>query len=252
MTACPAHPDAEAVATCERCGRFFCAAEEISLDLHRYCGDCGKRPDVDWLGKHYAPLVGRRSAFAWWAAVFACGLSALGLAVLVDGEARLRWLGLGLLVEAAALFAFFAGRKWGRFAPLAAAPIVALGFAAAAVEDFAPIMFVIIALVATLYGGAGVTDLRSKLFFRVEVPRAQLHTHYKRYANNPAAITASRLALVSLFVPGLGVAAFALAIYALTRIDSKATPPVTNASVALGAMIFSLFTTLLWAATLIH
>ena len=74
MTACPTHPAAEAVGACARCGRFFCAAEERALDGQRYCGECGQRPDVDWLGAHYAPLIGKRSGFAW-----ATGLIALGL-----------------------------------------------------------------------------------------------------------------------------------------------------------------------------
>ncbi|MFT3710474.1 MAG: hypothetical protein QM817_22855 [Archangium sp.] len=251
MTACPAHPEAEAVATCERCGRFFCAAEEITLDLHRYCGECGRRTDVDWLGHHYAPLIGKRSSFSWWAGLFAAGSAALAIAVFVGGEPRQKSLAAGFALESIALFSFFGGERWGRFAPLAVSPLVGVGFAFAAVEDFFWPVFVVVTLVAALYGAAGITDLRSKLYFRVEVPRGALRKHFERYGNNPLAITASRLAFFSLFVPGLGVISFFLGVWALTRIDSKATPPVTNAGAAIGAMIFSVFTSLIWAASLL-
>lgn len=36
---CPVHPDAEAVATCQRCGRFLCAACRVTLEPAR-CADC--------------------------------------------------------------------------------------------------------------------------------------------------------------------------------------------------------------------
>ena len=56
-----------------------------------------------------------------------------------------------------------------------------------------------------------------------------------------AAIGACHRCLVSL---GMGVVA-------ITRIDSKAIPPVGNLSAALGAIIFSLFASLIWGVSLL-
>lgn len=79
------------------------------------------------------------------------------------------------------------------------------------------------------------------------VPRATLHAHFKREGSNPLAVHASRLALLGLFLPGVGLLSLVMGVVAITRIDSKAVPPVGNLSAALGAIVFSLFTSLFWA-----
>ena len=43
---CAAHPDALAVATCRRCGRFVCEECLEVFEEHPYCGDCHARPAV--------------------------------------------------------------------------------------------------------------------------------------------------------------------------------------------------------------
>lgn len=248
MTACPTHPAAEAVGACARCGRFFCAAEERALDGQRYCGECGQRPDVDWLGAHYAPLIGKRSGFAWATGLIALGLGAVAawvLSVMQRGSER-TLLALGLLLFSAALFAFFSGARLGRVAPLVAAPLSGVCFGLMSSEWL--LTSVASTLVLLLYGFAGWTDVRSKLFFSVPVDRPALHKHFKLYGNNPLAVTASRVAILSLFVPGVGVVALVLAVIALARVDRRATPPVTNVGTALGALLFGLLTTLFWVA----
>lgn len=243
------HPSAEAVATCERCGRFFCAAEEVPLDGKRYCGECGKRDDVDWLGAHYGPLIGKRSGFAWSAGIIALMLGAFSVLAFFsfDGPiARRLPMVLGLGVLSAALFAFFSGVRWGRVAPLVAAPVFGIGLGLMSSEWL--LVGTLCALVPLLFGAAGWTDVRSKLFFSVEVDRPALHKHFKLYGNNPLAVVASRLAFVSLLIPGMSVLAFVLGVIALARVNRTGTPPVTNAGTAIGAMIFSLITGIAWAS----
>lgn len=46
MAQCARHIDSEAVATCERCGRFVCAECTGEESAQRYCSECLLRPDV--------------------------------------------------------------------------------------------------------------------------------------------------------------------------------------------------------------
>lgn len=245
MTECPKHPGAEAVGACARCGRFLCAAEAKHLEPDTYCEDCAARDEVDWLGKHYAKLAGRRSGLVWFLFVLGLPLMALGVAVLVTPSSapRERALGGALLVWGAALAAPFSGRPLTRWAPLASTVVVGALVGVATDALFAGVLTTCgLGALAAL----SLTDLRTRLYFHVEVPRAELQKHYDRYGSNPLAVVASRLAFVSLVVPGLGLVAIVLAAVALGRVNRRAVPPVGNVATALGAIVFSLFTTVLW------
>lgn len=244
MADCPTHPGAESVGACARCGRFYCAPEAIELDGVRYCGDCGARDDVDWLGKHYRKLEGTRSGLAWFLLFFGVGFVLLSLMLIftpgAEGGAQL--IGLSFLVYGACSLATFSGKRQLRPALLVGSLVSGALFALGAKDPMAGL--------ATLpllgLAGAAWTDVRTRLFFRVPVPRATLHAHFKREGSNPLAVQASRLALLGLFLPGVGLISLVMGVVALTRIDSKAIPPVGNLSAALGAIVFSLFTSFFW------
>jgi len=137
----------------------------------------------------------------------------------------------------------------GRFAPVAV--VLPAGTCLPFASTVPLPVFLGSGLLLALFGLSGVTDVRSKLFYRVPVPRPDLRKHFDRYGNNPLAVISSRLALGSLFVPGLSLVALGLAVFSLTRVDSKATPPVGNIGTAVGAIVFSLFTSMIWGASLL-
>jgi hypothetical protein len=252
MANCATHPEVEAVGTCARCGQFYCAAERFELDAQVYCGTCAVRPDVDWLGIHFRKYEGKRSGLAWSFGLLGLLLGIVGVASLFAGtlDAKRMFVALGLVLLAGGGLAFFAGRRFGRFAPVAMALPAAGCFALASTQESLPV-FLGSGLLLTLFGLSGVTDVRSKLFYRVTVPRPDLRKHFDRYGNNPLAVVSSRIALGSLFVPGLSLVALGLAVFSLTRVNSKATPPVGNVGTAVGAIVFSLFTSMIWGASLL-
>ena len=248
MTECPKHPGAESVGTCERCGRVYCAAERIDLDLHFYCGDCGIRDDVDWLGKHYRKFEGRRSGLAWF--VFAIGIlaSALSTAALLNAENwKERGFFAGILLFGAVSLTVMSGKPWSRLAMLTSIPFVALIFVVSTGEPWSAMA----ALPLLLLTGSIYNDVPTRLFFRVPVGRPTLRKHYDREGSNPLAIQASRLALLGLFIPGVCALTLVMGVIALTRVNSKAVPPVGNVSAAVGAIVFSLFTSLIWLSALL-
>ncbi len=244
MTECPAHPGVEAVDTCARCGRFYCAAEEVQLDLSFYCGDCGVREDVDWLGHHYRRLEGKRSGFAWFMLALGLVLVAGGVLVLITPGAP--WtdvlIGLGMVIYGAAAAAFFSGRPRAR-------PALLIGnFAAAAAFIMGCTDFWGVIPTSVVFGltGAAWTDVRSKLFYRQPVSRGKLYAHFEREGSNPLAVLASRLSLLAFFVPGMSFVTLVLGAIAISRIDSKARPPVGNLSAALAAIVVSALMSVVW------
>ena len=138
------------------------------------------------------------------------------------------------------------GRAWSRLALLGSLPLAAASFDAGTGQPWAAA----ITLPALMLSISTWTDVRTKLFFRLPVERAELRRDFVRGGSNPLAVQASRLALLSLFIPGLGVVTLAMGVVAISRINSKAVPPVGNLSVALGAVLFSLFTSLIWFGAL--
>lgn len=232
--------------TCSRCGRFHCAAEQIALDDRVYCADCGTRQDVDWLGQHYRKLEGQRSGVVWFLLLLGIGLSAASIAGLAGAENwKERGFLAGLLAFGLASLTPMSGKPWSRWVLLLSGPLAAIIFVSATGDGWGFMLVVPMVGVAAMVW----TDVRTRLFFRLPVPRKDLHAHFRREGSNPLAVYASRLALLGLFVPGVCVISLVMGVVALTRIDSKAIPPVGNLSAALGAIIFSTFTSLMWGVS---
>ena len=245
MTECPKHPGVEAVGTCARCGRFHCAAEAKQLDGGVYCEECAARAEVDWLGKHYAQFEGKRSGLVWFLLLMGIPLAALGVTIAVAPSSGMpeRCLGLALATWGAACISLFSGKKFARWAPMAASLVVG-PFMYLATDQ--PVVGVLTTICFALFALMTMSDPRTRLFFRVPVARHQLERHFARYGNNPLAVTASRIAVVGLVIPGFSILAIVLAVIALSRVDKKAVPPIGNAATAIGAIVFSLFTSLIW------
>lgn len=243
MTSCPAHPEAEAIGTCARCGRFHCLAERIELDGKSYCAECGEREDVDWLGRRYRKLEGTRSGLVWLMVLMgACSAGGAFAAFLESESWRDRGFFAGLLLLGVALLLPMSGKVWSRWALLLSTPAAAAIFVTFSGEASAALL-IVPALMVSL---STWTDVRTRLFFRLPVDRPTLLKHFMREGSNPLAVRASRLALFSLFIPGIGVISLVMAVMAISRIDSKATPPVGNLSAALGAIFFSAFGSFIW------
>lgn len=249
MAPCPRHPEAEAVGACDRCGRFFCAPERIGLEGKSYCGECGVRDDVDWLGKHYRRYEGKRSGGAWIMLPLGVVASAFGVAVLVAPHERAHELaaGVGFLVFGLSCVALFTGRPGTRPALFLGAVAATLGLAIAV----DPVPAFMAGLILFIIAASSWTDVATRLFYRVPVPRAELLKHFMREGNNPLAVLSSRLAFLGLFIPGVALVSLALAVLALTKVDAKQVPPVAGARIAMGAIVFSLFTLFIWAAALL-
>lgn len=244
MTPCPAHPDAEAVGTCHRCGRFYCAPEAMLLDGQLYCAECGARDDVDWLGKWARRYEGKRSGLAWALLPLGGLLLAFSTVVLVTdpGGWQPYVLALGFACFGLPAAAFITGWRWAREALLAGA-LAGVGLLWAGAGAIAALIAGL-ALLPLL--GSAYTDVPTQLFLRRPTSRGALRKHYDRAGSNPLAVSASRLALLSLIVPGLGLASLTMGVVAWSRIDPKAVPPVGNRSAAAAAVVFSLLTLAIW------
>lgn len=262
MTECPAHPGVEAIGTCTRCGRFYCAAEVKVVDGQPYCAACAERPEIDWLTRHYAALEGRRSGLAWFTAFLGLlGLVGGGavLVALVDlvrdslggfaTQEDLRWLltPLGLIVWSVSALAVVSGRRWALTGNLVASVLTAALLAATNPTPGGQLFVGGVTLVLTvLFSVVLRRDVRTRLFFRLPVSREALRQHYERYGSNWQASSAARLAALGLFIPGLGVISLALGIWGLSRVDRGAVPPVGGLGSAAGAILVSALSCALW------
>lgn len=242
---CPRHPDAPAVAACRRCGTFVCAADQVLLEGAVFCGGCAARPDVDYLEAFRQKYWGKRDSWAWFFGVGAISNVALGLGIIARSSPELSLgtvaVGAALLVWGAVAAAFWAGARWARPALLA----VVLLYAVVQVVMIGPAGLVAVifplALVATALG-----SVRTKLFFKLDVPREQLKKAWAVLHDNVVARNA-----VTLGVAGLAIGVFAplavlLGIIGLRRVDPTAYPPIGRKGQAIAGIVLGALGTLGW------
>lgn len=243
---CPRHPESPAVGLCTRCGVFFCDQDRRILGGKDYCERCAALPEVDYLEAFRLKYWGKRDAWAW---VLGAGglLSGLaGLSVLVEGLANARLVGsvLGLLNVGGGIVgaAFWLGHRWARVA------ILALPLALAATNAvLAGLGAAMLGLLPFFMALAIFFDTRNQLFFRIPVPRARLHKAWDLYANNTLARMGFQTALAGLLIVPLAPAALGLSIVALTRVDSKAHPPIGKKGQAIAGIVLGAVGTVLLA-----
>ena len=220
----------------------------MEFDGKSYCGDCGARDDVDWLGKHYAKFEGKRSGLAWLLLVLGAITFAGALAGAIGAENwKERGFFIAMFVLGSVVISVMSGKAWSRFAMVASVPLAGALFVSSTGEPWGALL----TLPALILTTSTFTDVRTQLYFRLPVERVALRKHFDRAGSNPLAVRASQLALLGLFIPGVGLISLVMGVMALTRVNSKAIPPVGNVSVAVGAIVFSLFTSFIWASALL-
>jgi len=229
---CPNHPDAPAVGNCSRCGTFLCAAEWTIVDGAGYCPACAARDDVDYLEAFRKKYWGKRDSWGWTLGVGAPLQILFGLVALLSGPAEGWAAGILLLLSGVNGAFFFLG------VPITRVGLVLLTVAWTAVYAFtigpaAIASGIISALVVTSI----LTTTRTKLFFKLDVPRPTLSKCWDQLANNTVARTALALSIGGLVIPGFGPLAVVLGIIGLARVDAQAKPPIGKRPHAIAAIV---------------
>jgi hypothetical protein len=229
---CPNHPGEPAVGNCSRCGTFLCTAEWTVVDGAGYCPACAARDDVDYLEAFRKKYWGKRDSWAWTIGLGAPAQLLGGLFTLVTGPPEGYLAGVLLVLSGVNSAFFFFGK-----------PLSRLGLVLLTVAWTASYAFLIgpVALVSGFVGALLVvsilTTTRTKLFFKLDVPRQALAKCWDQLANNALAGTSLALAVGGLLVPGFGLLAIFTGLVALTRVNRKSRPPIGKAGQAIGGII---------------
>lgn len=255
---CATH-QALAVAVCHRCGAFICEACAQQVDAHRYCTACAARPEVDYVEAYRLAHWGRRDGWAWFLGLGGVVNTLLGLGSAVsalrsppDSASFGDHAGASLLVlgTGAVGVAWSLRQRWARpglgvlFVLQVVVLLISVGAASVAL---APALLLQAAVVYS-----AITSPRSRLFFKLDVPRERLKRDWAVYHDNRAARSALVLGVSGLVVPGFGVLAVVVGAYALRRVDPSAHPPIGGRRAALAAIVMGLVATLLWVGLFVY
>jgi hypothetical protein len=96
------------------------------------------------------------------------------------------------------------------------------------------------------------TNVRSQLFFKLDVPRERLRRDWAIYHDNQAARSAAAMGVGGLLIPGLGLLAIGFGVYAYRKVNPTAHPPIGGRSSALVGIIVGAIDTVLWAFILLY
>ena len=256
---CAIHSDQEIVGACARCGNFVCALDSRVETEALLCLPCAARA-FDHLESLRQEFWGKRHRAAYLVGLGSItSLLRFGLALWATGKG---WLAGGLagalpggvlcllcLADAVVCGAFFLGKPAARAGLVATSLLgVVLLVALRSTGDLS-------ALVGTsviwLLGSLELlTNIRTKLFFRLEVTRAELLLLWDTLRDNPAAESAVSCGFVGLFLPGVALAGLAYALVALSRVNPDATPPIGRRKQALLGLGLSLLGCLVWGTVL--
>lgn len=259
-TVCPRHPGVPAVGTCERCGTFVCAQDMVLLANKRFCTDCSKRPDVDYLEAFRLKYWGKRDGWAW-----AFGIGGLlnlvvavfsGIAfVLSFTQSQYETVAMAVsfaltLVSGVNGVFFWLGKPFARWGALAitvlALGVQAIGFArqdGAMLVGFLLFSFIPLAVVVNIF-----SNWRTRLFFKLEVARPKLQAAWDLLHNNTLARQSVVAGLMGLIVPGFCLIALLMAVIAFRRVDPNAFPPIGKKGYAIAGLVFGALGSLEWVA----
>lgn len=237
---CPNHPGESAVANCTRCGTFLCSAELTIVDGAGYCPACAAREDVDYLEAFRKKYWGKRDSWAWTLGLGAPVQLLLGMVALVTGPPEGYLAGVLLVLSGVNSAFFFFG------APLTRVGLVLLTVAWTATYAFtlgpaAIVSGIVSALVVTSI----LTTTRTKLFFKMDVPRPALAKCWDQLANNAAARTALALSVGGLIIPGFGLLAIIVGVIGLSQVNRKSRPPVGKAAHAIAGIVLGVLGSLM-------
>lgn len=212
---------------CPRCGVFLESHAWEPVLGKAYCRSCAARPDVNYPRAFRDAYWGKRDGWAWF-------IGATGLLTLpVIGLTLSTNLGLALVLMVSTIgsLLFWSGAKVGRIALVATTVLTAvLSVAQGQAPNIFGIVFTLMAM----------NNTRTKLFFELEVPEADLAAAWKAMNDNRAAQYSRALGLIAaatmltwmgswkfaVVTAVLGSLATALGIIGLRNVQPDAVPPV--------------------------
>lgn len=248
---CPRHAGAPVVAACRRCGTFVCVEDRVVLDGSEFCRECAARPDVDYLEAFRLKYWGKRDSWAWFFGVTAVANVIIGLTVIANALTSERSasnvaLGLVILLWGGLAGAFWAGVKAARWGLAGAFILYALVLVAVAGPAGLGGVIFPLAFVASALG-----SVRTKLFFKLDVPREQLRKHWALLHDNVLARNALMLGAVGLLFGPFAPLGLVLGIVALRRVDPAAYPPIGRKAHAIAGIVLGALGTLIWSGVLV-
>lgn len=248
---CPRHAGAPVVAACRRCGTFVCVEDRVVLDGSEFCRECAARPDVDYLEAFRLKYWGKRDSWAWFFGVTAVANVIIGLTVIANALTSERpasnvALGLVILLWGGLAGAFWAGLKAARWGLAGAFILYALVLVAVAGPAGLGGVIFPLAFVASALG-----SVRTKLFFKLDVPREQLRKHWALLHDNVLARNALMLGAVGLLFGPFAPLGLVLGIVALRRVDPAAYPPIGRKAHAIAGIVLGALGTLIWSGVLV-
>ena len=225
-------------ASCPRCGVFF-QADTWELVLGKaYCRTCAARPEVNYPRAYRDQHWARRDGWAWF-----FGFSSL-LSLLAGAFTLIRdpLLASTLILSGVGYLLFWAGTRVGRPALVA---VTGVGLVLSVAQRQPP------NIVALLFVVTAMRSARTRLFFEIEVPEAELAAAWMAQHDNRPAQFARALGLIALGTiitwPGshqfaigtvaLGLPALVLGVIGLRRVKPDATPPVGRKSAAITGLV---------------
>lgn len=209
-----------------------------------FCEACAVRPEIAYLETLKQKHWGKRDVWAW---LF--GLS--GVAAVVPGIAAATavtstdWASAGwaLLFFAYSIVgvSFWLRLRFARAGLAVLYTLLSLGlFSVAGVFALVSVLLPGLLIISAL------TNVRTKLFFKMEVPAQLLEREWRREYDNPLARSALSLGFGSFFFPFFAPVAVVTSVIALTRVNSTAQPPVGGRGRAIGGLILGLLGGLFW------
>lgn len=252
---------------CDRCGNFTDPADLREVFGKQVCEPCREHQGVDYLQDMVSQYWGRRDNYVW---IFGIGGIITSLAFAVYGLTCTITVALGTYTAAevvgiktlvtglagAALFACYVLMKpWTRvvlplfFLVSGLLTVLCYSIVEGRVSDQA-IVWAMLNGVCLLLAIAAYRDAQNRLAFQIEITGKQMQRLWSTRHDNPMARTGATLALLSFCVPFLSFVAIICCIIGLTRIDSKAWPPVGGWSNCIAGLIIALLA-LLRDATII-
>lgn len=209
-----------------------------------FCETCAVRPEVAYLDTLKQQYWGKREVWAWLfglsgvAAIFAAVIAAT--AKTTNVTARLVWAG-SFAAFAGLGIAFWLGVKHARVGLVL---LFAL-FAIVMLVEVGPLSVISLLLPGALLVSM-LTDVRTKLFFRIDVSSAVLEREWRRQYDNPLARSALSLGFGSFFFPLFAPIAVVSSVIALTRVNPNAQPPIGGRGRAVAGLVLGLLGALFW------
>lgn len=253
LARCAVHPELPAAGTCSRCGGFVCAdcvKVVPGLEGRVFCAACEARPDVNYLEAFRLEFWGRRDRWAWTVGLVSMGLLALGILSALDPRAptALRLL-FTFFAPVPVGVAFFLGRSWARHALVATPVVMAVLLGPDSREEVSLVM--VCAVPALITAVVIHRDVRSRLFFRLDVTPGQLQALWNVRRNNPLARHALSFGLSGVFMPVFAPLAVLCGAVAWRRVDPEAHPPIGRGGQALAGIVLGVASLLLWGFVLL-